>query len=197
MDRKSRGPVTQWLKIGIVSLIVCASAVPCAGQCGFAIVPAAEQRWYRNEGWPIPGLSDAKGFAVIHRTVDGKPSELVLPEGISVTWAAFGQDSQFMNYHVQFPDVFFDDEGTRKHMLARSFKVYKMLRWQMKGTTYAYSYLLGASDVACMSSVDIIDDRGDGKFRLMTVPGDTYLGEAKGDPPEPPPVPDWLKKPKT
>ena len=182
---------------GFAALIACSVVAPCAAQCGFAIVPAAEQRWYREEGWPIPGLSDAKGFAAIHHSENGKPKDWVWPEGISVTWVTHDQDSTDRNYHVQFPDVFFDDNGARKHMLQRSFKVYQMVRWQMNGTTYAYSYDLGASDVACSSTVDIIDNRGDGKFRLMTIPGHTLEFVRRGESPEPPPVPDWLKKPKS
>jgi hypothetical protein len=71
-----------------------------------------------------------------------------------------------------------------------------MLRWEMNGTPYAYSYELGQHDVACFASVDIIDDRGDGKFRLMTSPGHTLM-VSPGSTPEPPSVPEWLQKPKS
>ena len=182
--------MTQRLKIGFLSLMACALAFPCAGQCGFAIVPAADTHWYRNEGWPIPGLSDAKGFANIHRTIDGKPNDWVWPEGITVHWVVHDE-----GYDVQFPDAVFEDNGSRKRMLPRSFRVYQMVRWEMNGIPYAYSYELGPHDVACLASVDIIDDVGDGKFRLMTSPGHT-LFSAPGHNPEPPPIPEWLKKPK-
>jgi hypothetical protein len=62
----------------------------------------------------------------------------------------------------------------------------------MNGTPYAYSYELWP-DVACDANVDIIDDRGDGKFRLMTAPGHLIMGKD----PTPPPVPAWLSKPKS
>jgi hypothetical protein len=179
------------MNLGLALLFGCFAAAACVAQCGFAIVPAAAERWYRNEGWTIPGLSDAKGFAVIHRTFDGKPKDFILPEGISVTWVAHDED-----YDVHFPGAIFDEDGSRKRMLPRRYKLYSMLRWEMNGTPYAYSYLLGPYDVACMASVDIIDDRGDGKFRLMTSPGHT-LAVRPGGNPEPPPVPEWLQKPKT
>jgi len=57
-------------------IISCFAIVPCVAQCGFEIVPAAGKNWYRSEGWIIPGLSDAKGFAKINRTVDGSPKTL-------------------------------------------------------------------------------------------------------------------------
>jgi hypothetical protein len=190
MASESRGRMKPWLKIGFLSLIVCSCVFPCAAQCGFAIVPAAETRWYKSDGWTIPGLSDAKGFAAIHRTLDGMSKDWVLPEGITVSWVAHDQ-----GYHVQFPDAFFDDNGSRKRMLPRKFLLYQMLRWQMNGTTYAYSYVLGPQDVACTASVDIIDDRGDGKFCLMTSPGHTTPIPARNDP-VPPPLPAWLQKPK-
>jgi len=177
---------------GLAVLFGIALSAPCPAQCGFAIVPAADTNWYREQGWPIAGLDDAKGFAKIHRTVDGKPEQqLPLPDGVTVMWVVHGDD-----YQVQFPDAVFDQNGSPMRMLPRSFKLYQMLRWEMNGTPYAYSYELGPHDVACFATVDIIDDRGDGKFRLMTSPG--HLLVALGSPElEPPPVPVWLQKPKS
>jgi hypothetical protein len=180
-----------WLKLGFAALLACSVASPCVAQCGFAIVPAADAHWYREQGWPIPGLDDAKGFAKIHRTIDGKPKDWVWPEGITVSWVVHGED-----YNVQFPDAVFDENGSQKRMLPRSFRLYQMLRWEMDGTPYAYSYELGPYDVACTASVDIIDDRGDGKFRLMISPGHLLMAPP-GQNPEPPPVPEWLQKPKS
>jgi hypothetical protein len=182
--------MSRWMNLGITLLLGCFTAAPCVAQCGFAIVPAANQKWYRNEGWPIPGLSDAKGFAEMNRTIDDKPKHWVWPEGISATWVAHDR-----GYDVQFPDAIFDQDGSRKRMLPRSFRLFQMVRWEMNGTPYAYSYELGPYDVGCTSSVDIIDDRGDGKFRLMTSPGHTLM-LPPGETPEPPPVPEWLQKPK-
>ena len=180
-----------WFNVGFAAFIACSVVAPCAGQCGFAIVPAADTHWYREQGWPIPGLSDAKGFANVHRTIDGKPNDWVWPEGITVSWVAHDD-----GYKVQFPKALFDDNGSRKRMLPRRFLLYQMLRWKMNGIPYAYSYLLGPEDVACTASIDIIDDRGDGKFRLMTPSGHTLI-VPPGRNPEPPPVPDWLKKPES
>lgn len=175
-----------------VVLVICfgfAQADFSLCQCGFAIVPAADQRWIRAEGWPIPGLSDAKGFVKIQRTIDGKPKDYVLPEGVTVSWVVHDE-----GYTVHFPDAVFDDNGSHKRMLPRNFKLYQMLRWEMNGKPYAYSYELGPSDVACIASVDIVDDLGNGKFRLMTSPGHTLVVQP-GSEPQPPPVPKWLSIP--
>src|SRR5580698_8138082 len=134
--------------ITLVAVFACFCASLTHAQCGFAIVPAASEHWHLNEGWPIPGLSDARGFANIHRTIDGKPKEWVWPNGITVSWVMHDK-----GYEVQFPDTVFDDGGSRKRMLPRRFLLYSMLRWEMNGTPYAYSYELGPYDVACTASV--------------------------------------------
>jgi hypothetical protein len=179
------------LILGPAVLLGIAFSAPCPAQCGFAIVPAADTHWYREQGWPIPGLDDAKGFANIHWTVDGRPKQIPLPDGVTVAWVVHSDD-----HHVQFPDAVFDQNGSPMRMLPQVFKLYQMLRWEMNGTPYAYSYELGPLDIACMATVDVIDDRGDGKFRLMTSPGHLLFGPS-GREPEPPPVPVWLQKPKS
>ena len=179
----------RWMNLGLVLVLSCFAAAPCVAQCGFAIVPAADENWHRSEGWPIPGLSDAKGF--LHVTIDNKPKHWVWPEGITVSLVVHDK-----GYDVQFPDAVFEQDGTRKRMLPRSFTLFQMLRWEMNGTPYAYSYDLGPQDVGCTASVDIIDDRGDGKFRLMTSSGHT-LRVPPSRTPDPPPVPEWLQRPKS
>ncbi len=183
--------MAQSQKTALFALLACLFPVLAHAQCGFAIVPAAAERWYRGEGWPIPGLSDAKGFANIHRTMDGKPKDWVWPEGITVSWVVHDK-----GYDVQFPDAIFEEGGMRKRMLPRRFLLYSMLRWEINGTPYAYSYELCPYDVACTASVDIVDEFGDGKFRLMSSPGHTLM-VGPGHSPEPPPVPERLQKPKS
>jgi len=158
-------------------------------QCGFAIVPVAEQHWIRSEGWPIPGLDDAKGFGKIKLATDGKSNGYTFPEGITVSWVAHDK-----GYVVSFPDAVFDDDGKQKRMLPRKFELYQMLRWEINGKPYAYSYLLGPYDVACTASVDIIDDQGDGSFRVMSTLGHP-LAVPPGMNPEPPPLPKWAVRP--
>jgi len=175
-----------WQKIALVTVVACSYSLPSLAQCGFAIAPAAGVRWYREQGWQLPGLGDAKGIGPLNLTVNGQPK--VWPEGITVSTVLHDE-----GYRVLFPDAVFDDSGARKRMLARRFGLSRMLRWEIHGTPYAYSYDLSPLDVLCITTVDIIDDRGDGKFRLMTSPGHAIIFRDI----VPPPVPEWLSNPKS
>jgi len=176
----------QRFSIAFVLLVFCYWPLSSMAQCGFGIVPAASVNWYRAEGWHISGIADAKSIVELHLTVNDK--DYIWPDGISVSMVMY-QD----NYNVRFPEVIFEDSGDHKKMLSRVFGLSQLLRWEMNGKTYAYSYLLIPHDVACSSTIDIIDDKGDGKFRVMTSPG--HVIQFKN--PTPPPVPEWLKQPQS
>jgi hypothetical protein len=177
-----------WRRIALVAVVAFSCSLPSSAQCGFAIEPAAtaDIRWYREQGWQLPGLQDATKIAPLAVTINDQPK--VWPEGISVSMVYHDED-----YRVLFPEAIFDDSGIEKKMLARIFTLKQMVRWEMHGTPYAYSYYLWPFDVACDARVDIIDDRGDGKFRLMVSPGHPITGPQAA----PPPVPEWLNKPKS
>jgi hypothetical protein len=182
----SWGIMAPWQTVALAALTAFVYPFPSSAQCGFAIEPAAEVHWYREQGWLPPGLDDAKLIGPLHVTINGLPK--VWPEGITVSLVMHDE-----GYRVQFPEAVFEDNGARKRMLLRSFDLRQMVRWEMRGTPYAYSYDLWPLDVACSATIDIIDDRGDGKFRLMTSPGHTIMGRDLA----PPPVPEWLNKPKS
>jgi len=175
-----------WQKVALAALAAFVYPFPSSAQCGFAIEPAAEVHWYREQGWRPPGLDDAKRIGPLNLTINGV--QKVWPEGITLSAVLHGED-----YRVQFPEAVFEDNGAQKKMLPRSFVLKQMVRWEMNGTPYAYSYYLLPLDVACISTIDIVDDRGDGKFRLMISPGHPVWGRD----PSPPPVPEWLNKPKS
>jgi hypothetical protein len=178
--------MARWQKFALVAFIACSNPFPSFGQCGFAIEPTAATHWYREDGWQLPGLDDAKAVGPLHLIINDVPE--VLPEGITVSIFVHEDD-----YRVQFPEAIFEDNSAHEKMLPRSFHLKQLVRWEMYGTPYAYSYYLLPYDVACIATVDIIDDRGDGKFRLMTSPGHSIMARN----PAPPPVPEWLKKPKS
>jgi hypothetical protein len=100
------------------------------------------------------------------------------------------------NPDVTFPDAEFSLDGTKKRLHAGRFVLYQLVRWEKNGKVYAYSYELGPDSVLCTASVDLIDDKGDGKFRLM-VPGGHLVHVFHGKISQPPPVPDWLNPPTT
>jgi hypothetical protein len=163
-----------------------AVGIPCPAQCGFHVEPATATHWYREQGWQLPGLNDAKRIAPLRLEVNG--AEKAWPAGISVS-AIIHDDG----YDVQFPEAVFDEDGSSKKMLAATFELKWMFRWEFEGKPYAYSYELWPHDVGCSESIDIIDDRGDGKFRLMTSPGHASFGQHA----VPPPVPERFISPKT
>ncbi len=178
--------MARWQKIAFATLIAGLCSFPSSAQCGFAIEPAADVRWYREQGWPLPGLSDAQRVEPLHVTINGQPK--VWPDGITVSIVTHPD-----GYRVQFPEAIFEANGSQKKMLARSFGLGQMVRWEMHNTPYAYSYELWPRGILCDTTIDIIDDRGDGKFRLIKSPGHLVMGREMA----PPPVPEWLNKPKS
>jgi hypothetical protein len=128
-------------------------------------------------------VADAKSIRKVNLNVDGAPQ--AWPDGVTVSMIQ--HDGK---YEVRFPAAVFDDNGTRRKMLAGRFQLEWLLRWEINGKPYAYSYELWPLDVACDSTIDIIDDRGDEKFRLMTSPGHLIVSRH----PTPPPIPEWAKK---
>jgi hypothetical protein len=178
--------MTRLRKIPLFVVLACVCAIPCVAQCGFKVEPAQFTHWHRDEGWPLPGLKGANAIKPYSPVVNGKP--VLWPEGITVSLIGHGKD-----YQVKFPTMIFDDNGSRKKLQPRNFYLEQLLRWRYRGRTYAYSYYLYPPNSACDSMIEILDDRGDGKFRSL-IP--TMLSIMSGNP-EPPPVPEWLKKPKS
>lgn len=78
-------------------------------------------------------------------------------------------------------------------MRARTFELELLLRWEYHGKVYAYSYYLYPPPDACDAVVDIVDDRGDGKFRLLLPTWYTIMRLDR----EPPALPSWLKEPQS
>jgi hypothetical protein len=173
-------------KFALVAAAFIVGPLAACAQCGFAFEPAAAVRWYRSEGWIIPGLADANAIAPIRLEIEGKPAPWSFPEGVTAHWVQHGA-----GYRVTFPAAIFERGGQRTKMLEREFVLYQMVRWEVNDRPYAYSYVLGPLDVACTANVDIIDEDGDGVFRVMTPDGHILSRHA-----EAPPVPDWARKPK-
>jgi hypothetical protein len=163
---------------------------PAFAQCGLAVVPAAETRWYRSDGWAIPGLEDAK-FRPIHQVVDGKQIDWPWPDDVSVS--AFMPDDN--HRQLTIPGAVFDESGSSKKLLEQTAYLYWIFRWEIHGKPYAYSYDLGSAHTGCAFTFDLVDDRGDGKFRLMVSPGHIVMDHPPGVGPAPPPLPGWATKP--
>ena len=181
--------MSRCLKVAILAIASLVGPAAACAQCGFAFEPAAVIRWYRSEGWTIPGLADAQAIVPVIRTIDGKSVPWDFPEGVTVHGVLHDHD-----YRVTFPEAIFEGNGKRTKMLARVFGLFAMLRWEVNGRPYAYSYELRPFDVACATSIDIIDEDGDGIFRVMTPGGHSIVSVRHA---EAPPLPAWAIKPKT
>ena len=49
----------QWLRVVFVALVMFCWPKFSSAQCGFNIERLDYARWYRSEGWALPGLQDA------------------------------------------------------------------------------------------------------------------------------------------
>jgi hypothetical protein len=100
------------------------------------------------------------------------------------------------NYRVSFPAAVFEENGKPKKMQARTVGLHMLLRWEIYGKPYAYSYDLWPEGLLCTFSVDLVDDKGDGIFRLLVSPGHIMQGEItelghRG--PQAPRLPEWAR----
>jgi hypothetical protein len=164
-------------------------AIPTPAQCGFQSRPIAGFSWYRSEGWPTPGVRDAKIIAPL--AIDRSGIPLVVngrrddwPEGLTVSRVRPKHD-----YHFVFPSVDFEENGQHRQMQSASFSLVALLRWEMGGQPYAYTYTILSDTVACGFSMELIDDIGDGKFRVLKSPDRVTFSF--------PPLPAWTSKPKS
>ncbi|HVT97231.1 MAG TPA: hypothetical protein VHE33_06960 [Acidobacteriaceae bacterium] len=156
-------------------------------QCGFFSKPITGFNWYRAEGWPTPGVDDAK--SIVPLTINRKGMPLIIdgrdvnwPEGITVSRLTHEKD-----YHLVFPSVIFQEDGQRKQMQPAGFSLVALLRWEVHGKPYALTYSVLSDTVACGFSMDLIDDVGDGKFRQMQSSNRMTIGF--------PPLPVWANRP--
>jgi hypothetical protein len=172
--------MSRGFKVALASLTILTGALPVPAQCGFFSKPVAGFTWYRAEGWPTPGVEDAK--ATVPLNAKGRPYGW--PEGLTV--------SQFvheLNHHIVFPSTIFEENGERKRTQPAAFILTGLWRWEMDGKPYAYTYTILSDTVACGFSMDLIDNRGDGKFRLMQSSDHGVTGY--------PPLPAWAAQPKS
>jgi len=164
--------------------------------CDFQYEPASAPRFYREEGWLLPGIHDddphvkanaygAPPIGEVLRSVPGAKAYLLRRD----------QDHYVVNFPAQ---VFAVGKEHRKMrpLLAKA----TIIRWEINGKVVAYSYSLipisnahkqdgkwvYESELACIFYGTFIDDKGDGVFRTL-VP-DTLRPEL---------IPAWAKAPTT
>jgi hypothetical protein len=171
----------------VLALGAVVSALPALAQCGFQSKPIAGFSWYRAEGWPTPGIDDADSVALLTVNRDGLP---LIVDGRKSDWPEGLTASRLMHerdYHLVFPAAVYEDNGQRRQLQPAGFSLVALLRWDVRGKPYAYSYTILSDTVACGFSMDLIDDVGDGKFRILKSSDRMTIGF--------PPIPAWVSKP--
>jgi hypothetical protein len=162
--------------------------------CQFQYDPASVHRFYREEGWSLPGIHDDDPHVT--------PNQYGAPPVGDVLRAIPGAKAYLLrrdedHYVVEFPAQIFaldSERRTMRRILAKA----TILRWEINGRVVAYSYGLIRIDKAykmngkwvydgelgCIFYGTFIDEKGDGVFRTM-IP-DTLRAEF---------VPAWAKTP--
>ena len=156
--------------------------------CTFTFEKTATVKYYREDGWFLPGIKDYKFTSFDSATplppvenIEGAQARVLLHE---------------YPYIVEFPAQITAIDGETRRLRPMVAKA-GILRWEMNGKVFAYSYGLIPldarregnrwkieSEAGCIFTATFIDDRGDGVFRLMV---QRSLAESL--------VPAWVRKP--
>ena len=152
--------------------------------CSFKTAPVALERYYRESGWAIPGLSDAK-LSILHKDV--------------VDGLTYREITHPTPYLAKVPSQEFEQGQKRGRMTDQLMQIEDMARYEYEGRIVAYSYrftpasghLAGKkwvvdSEAACEFFATYIDEKGDGIFRLLVT--DEMRTEF---------IPQWARKPKS
>jgi hypothetical protein len=164
--------------------------------CEFRYDPASVPRFYREEGWGLPGIHDDDPHV--------KPNGYGAPPVGDLLRAVPGAKMYLLrrdedHYVINFPAQLFalgDEHKKMRPFLAKA----TIIRWEINGKVLAYSYgLIPISkaykqdgkwvyegELGCIFYGTFIDDKGDGVFRTL-VP-DTLRPEL---------IPAWAKAPTT
>jgi len=175
-----------------IVLLTVAAIIPCVTHaCTFQFDPAANVKYYRSEGWNLPGIADFNFSAPVRYLGQYPTASIPAARAIPLPHAEYP-------YIIEMPAQTFALDSAPKRMrpvLARA----AILRWEMDGKIFAYSYALIPvsarrmngnwqidSESLCVFNATFIDETGDGVFRLL-VPG--RLTESL--------VPAWVKRPQS
>ncbi len=164
------------------ALAACLIAMPIVVGCSFQFDPAATVRYYRAEGWELPGIHDFDPKAPLRSELAGvlDVRAILLPHGNHP-------------YVINLPAQIFTLNGETKKMrpvLARA----TVMRLELNGRVFGYEYAMipveahrsnGAwkidSESLCVFSATFIDETGKGVF-IALFPG----GLAE------PMIPEWV-----
>jgi hypothetical protein len=140
--------------------------------CSLEFDPVAIPRYYRANGWALPGTTDFVPFASPRRLGEYPSANI---SGARAVILAHNDDP----YIVKFPAQVFTLDGNAKRLRPVLAKA-AILRWEANGKVFAYSYGLVPvsahkiggrwkidTEVGCTFDATFIDETGDGVFRLL------------------------------
>jgi hypothetical protein len=152
----------------LVTLTVFLSVVTSRAQCTFHSEPVDYVRYYRAEGWVLPGIHDG---------IVSSANNNIGPAGLSVKLVSHNEQ-----YVAEFPQADFQVNGKQRRMSAQQMLINRgrVTSWEMNGKAFAYGYSLTPVrahrngnkwtidvEAGCEFDVNFIDDKGDGIFRLL------------------------------
>jgi hypothetical protein len=152
-------------------LLACLIAMPVAVLgCEFKFDPAASVRYYRAEGWELPGIRDFD----VKAPISGELPMFSVP-GVRAAILPHRDDP----YIINFPAQVFTVDGERKRMRP-ILVIATLLRLEVNGKVFGYCYGLIPveahrvkgewkieSEAACVFSATFVDETGNGIFVAM------------------------------
>jgi len=170
---------------GLAILLVAGTTLTGAAvACSFQTSPISTERYYRSEGWSLPGIADGK--------LSSAQRDPALP---GVRWRNVSYDERYV---AQFAAQDFDRDGKRARMASQRMLLQSLVRYEADGKPMAYTYVFTPvearrvgkkwiieAEALCVFHATFVDEKGDGVFRLLVT---TDM--------RPELVPAWAHKPK-
>ena len=164
------------MKHTILLVIVCFASFQFATSCDFQYDPASVPRFYRENGWPLPGIDDDDPR--VKANLYGVPRLDVLNQVAGLEFSVLRRDQD--HYVIRFPEQTFS-LGDQRHRMRPILAKAIILRWTVSGKVIAYTYGLipiekaykkdgewvYEGEVGCIFYGTFVDDRGDGVSRTL------------------------------
>ncbi len=155
------------VRFGCVAAVLLSATIATA--CDFSYSPATAPRYYRADGWSLPGTKD----------LDPTETAKIKAASSSIPGTQAFPIPHSHPFIVDFPEQIFTFNSAQHRMHAMEVMV-SIIRWQVGRRVVAYSYNLIPVDAhqengkwkidaeaACVFFATFIDDKGDGVFRLL------------------------------
>ena len=177
-------------------IVICCGLAQLAHSCDFKYDPASVPRFYRQEGWFLPGVRDDNP-RVKANLYGLPPSYEVLSQVAGLKMYVLRRDQD--HYVIRFPEQIFS-VGNRRNRMHSVLAKAIIVRWMIGSKIVAYTYGLipiekaykkkgewvYEGELACIFYGTFVDDKGDGVFRTLVPESLT-----------PDLIPAWAKQPQS